>query len=83
MKRKFVRGALSVALAMGAVLGIGVGNASAHASLQLYGEKATPGGYGVLFVRVPHGCTGGLTTDGVVVSIPTGFASVRPQLIPG
>jgi len=83
MKRKFVRGALSVALAMGAVLGIGVGNASAHASLQLYGEKATPGGYGVLFVRVPHGCTGGLTTDRVVVSIPTGFASVRPQLIPG
>ena len=57
--------------------------ASAHASLQLYGEKATVNGYGVLFVRIPHGCTGGLSTDTVVVSIPTGFASVRPQYLGG
>jgi periplasmic copper chaperone A len=54
----------------------------AHASLQLYGEHATPGGYGVVFVRIPHGC-GGLATDTVTVSIPDGFASVRPQFIPG
>jgi len=58
-------------------------SASAHASIQLYGEKATPCGYGVLFVRIPHGCTGGLTTDKVVVSNPAGFASVRPQLVAG
>ena len=83
MKHNIMRAALSVALALGAVLGTGVGNASAHASIQLYGERATPGGYGVVFIRIPHGCTGGLTTDRVVVSIPTGFASVRPQLIPG
>ena len=83
MKHNIMRAALSVALALGAVLGTGVGNASAHASIQLYGEKATPGGYGVVFIRIPHGCTGGLTTDRVVVSIPAEFASVRPQLIPG
>lgn len=83
MKHNIMRAALGVALALGAVLGTGVGNASAHASIQLYGEKATPGGYGVVFIRIPHGCTGGLTTDRVVVSIPAEFASVRPQLIPG
>lgn len=56
---------------------------SAHASIQLYGEHATVNGYGVIFVRIPHGCTGGLPTDTIVVSIPAGFASVRPQYLGG
>lgn len=59
------------------------GTASAHASIQMHGSTATAGGYGVLYVRIPHGCTGGLATDTVVVSIPAGFASVRPQQIGG
>jgi len=77
-----MRGILVGALALAGLITTST-SASAHASIQLYGEKATPGGYGVLFVRIPHGCTGGLTTDKVVVSIPDGFASVRPQLVAG
>lgn len=70
------------------VLWIGVATtgtvpAQAHASLQLYGSAATTSGYGVVFVRIGHGCTGGLATDTVVVSIPAGFSSVRPQQISG
>lgn len=53
--------------------------ASAHATIQLYGTPATAGGYGQMFVRVPHGCTGGLATDTVKIQIPAGFASVKPQ----
>ena len=56
---------------------------SAHASIQLYGSNATPNGYGVMFIRIPHGCTGGLATDTIEVSIPAGFGSVRPQQISG
>ena len=59
------------------------GTANAHASIQMYGSNATAGGYGVMFVRIPHGCTGGLATDTVVVSIPAGFTSVKPQQIGG
>lgn len=55
---------------------------SAHASIQLYGEKATPGGRGVLFVRIPHGCSGA-ATDTIEVSIPAGFTAVRPAMVSG
>jgi len=55
---------------------------SAHAGIQLYGAKATAGGYGAFFVRISHGCEE-QATDTVEVSIPAGFASVRPQLIAG
>ena len=68
---------------LSALLVLSPSGASAHASIQLYGENAVVDGYGVLFVRIPHGCTGGLPTDTVVVSIPTGFASVRPQYLGG
>lgn len=57
--------------------------ANAHASIQLYGEKATAGGYGALFIRIPHGCEGGLATDKVVVSVPKAIESVRPQQLAG
>ena len=82
MEKKIIRGILVGALALAGIITTS-SSASAHASIQLYGEQATPGGYGVLFIRIPHGCTGGLTTDKVVVSIPAGFASVRPQLVAG
>jgi hypothetical protein len=67
----------------GILLASAASPASAHASLQLYGERAVAGGRGVVFVRIPHGCTGGLPTDTVVVSIPPTFASVRPQHVGG
>jgi len=74
------------ALTAAAIVAIGAYSphtASAHASIQLYGEHATPGGYGAIFMRVPHGCTGGLATDTVTVQIPAGFASVRPAKVAG
>jgi uncharacterized protein YcnI len=52
--------------------------ASAHASLQLYGSTPVAGGYGHMFVRVPHGCDGA-ATDTVKVQIPAGFTSVKAQ----
>ena len=57
--------------------------ANAHASIQLYGEEAKAGGYGAMFVRIPHGCEGGLPTDKVVVSVPRAIESVRPQQLAG
>lgn len=60
----------------------GAGSASAHATVQLYGSSATAGGYGVMFIRIGHGCAKA-ATDTVEVSIPAGFSSVRPQQMPG
>lgn len=82
--RKLRRGMFATASAVLTALALAAPSpASAHASLQLYGESATPGGYGVLFVRIPHGCTGGLPTDTVELTIPAGFTSVRPQQVAG
>jgi uncharacterized protein YcnI len=80
-RRRRMLAVATAVLASGAL--VAPASVSAHASLQLYGESATPGGYGVVFVRIPHGCTGGLATNAVEVTIPAGFASVRPQQIPG
>jgi uncharacterized protein YcnI len=55
---------------------------SAHATVQLYGASPTAGGYGVMFIRIGHGCAKA-ATDTVEVSIPAGFSSVRPQQMPG
>jgi uncharacterized protein YcnI len=57
--------------------------ANAHASIQLYGEEAKAGGYGAIFIRIPHGCEGGLPTDKVVVSVPRAVESARPQQLSG
>lgn len=34
-------------------------------------------------MRIPHGCTGGLPTDTVELTIPAGFSSVKPQHVAG
>jgi uncharacterized protein YcnI len=80
-RRRRMLAVATAVLASGAL--VAPASVSAHASLQLYGESATPGGYGVVFVRIPHGCTGGLATDTVELTIPAGFTSVKPQLVPG
>lgn len=64
------------------IMAVVPGMALAHASIQLYGEKAIPGGRGVLFVRIPHGCAGA-ATDTIEVSIPAGFTLVRPAMVSG
>lgn len=65
-------------LAASAVFLSTTGAASAHASVQLYGSTPTAGGYGQMFVRIPHGCAGA-ATDTIKVQIPAGFASVKAQ----
>jgi len=52
---------------------------SAHATVQLYGSTPTAGGYGHMFLRIPHGCEGGLATDTIKVQLPAEFSAVKPQ----
>lgn len=65
-------------LAAAAAIITTAGTANAHATLQLYGSTPTAGGYGHMFLRVPHGCDGA-ATDTIKVQIPAGFTSVKPQ----
>jgi len=57
--------------------------AGAHATVQTYGSQASAGGYGAFFIRIPHGCEGGLPTDKVVVTLPNSFESAKPQWVSG
>lgn len=82
MRKNFIAKAILGTLAAAAAIITVSSPVSAHAGIQLYGAKATAGGYGAFFVRIPHGCEK-QATDIVEVSIPAGFASVRPQLIAG
>lgn len=81
--KKFLAKAILGTIAASAAVFTSVAPASAHATVQLYGSTPTAGGYGHLFVRIPHGCEGGLATDTVKVQIPAGFSSVKPQFKPG
>ncbi len=73
---------LIAVLAAGAFALSGTTPASAHASVQMYGESATSGGYGAVFIRVPH-AKPGLVTNTVEVQIPEGVTAVKPQRIAG
>jgi hypothetical protein len=54
--------------------------ASAHATIP--SDDLTADGYGVISIRIGHGCEG-LATNVVEVQIPEGFVSVKPQTKPG
>ena len=56
--------------------------ASAHVSVQTYGATATAGGYGHVFLRVPH-AEAGKSTVRIDVQIPAGVTSVKPQQVAG
>jgi uncharacterized protein YcnI len=56
--------------------------ASAHATVQMYGEKATAGGYGAVFIRIPHAAADRSTVK-VEVQIPEGVTAVKPQRLSG
>jgi periplasmic copper chaperone A len=77
MKRRINFGLLAVAFAMTSTM-----PANAHASLNLYGSTASANGYGVLFVRIPHGCDG-KPTNRIIVRVPSEFQSVKPQWLGG
>ena len=75
---------MGVAL-VGTTLTIGLASpATAHVTATLNGATATSGGYGTLFLRVPHGCDGD-ATNSVTVTIQAGInaAGVKPQQKPG
>jgi uncharacterized protein YcnI len=77
-KSKVARLALATIVTTTAAALSSVLPASAHATLQLYGSTPVAGGYGQVFVRVPHGCDGA-ATDTIKVQIPAGFTSVKAQ----
>jgi len=70
---------LGTLVAAAASITIASAPAGAHATIQLYGSTPTANGYGQMFVRIPHGCDGGLATDTIKVSIPAGFTGIKPQ----
>lgn len=72
---------LAVAAASGAAL-VTAGSALGHASVQLYGGTASAGGFGALWMRIPHGCSGA-PTDRVEIRVPKSFPSVKPQYLGG
>lgn len=77
--KNFIAKAILGVLAASAALITSAAPASAHATAQLYGSTPTAGGYGHLFIRIPHGCEGGLATDTIKVQLPAGFSGVKPQ----
>lgn len=79
--RRVVAASASAALIAGAGL-LAASPASAHATVQMYGGKATAGGYGALWMRIPHGCEGS-PTKRVTITIPASFGSAKPQMIGG
>jgi uncharacterized protein YcnI len=79
---RFVSRIIIAALLGGATMLAGSTPASAHASVQMYGETAKSGGYGAIFLRIPHAAAG-LSTNIVEVQIPEGVTSVKPQRISG
>ena len=55
----------------------------AHATLYLFGEHAQAGQPGTLTLRIPHGCTGGLTTDGITTRFSPRWVAIEPQAVEG
>lgn len=56
--------------------------AFAHATAQMYGEKATTNVYGAVFIRIPHAAADRSTVK-VEVQIPEGVSAVKPQRLSG
>lgn len=79
--RRVLAASASAALIAGGGL-IAATPASAHATVQMYGGKATAGGYGALWMRIPHGCEGSPTRR-VMITLPASFGSAKPQMIGG
>lgn len=76
-------GVAAAALALTAGAGLALASpAAAHASIQLYGGKATQSGYGAMWIRIPHGCEGQRTLI-VRVNLPKEFTSAKPEAFDG
>lgn len=77
MKKNSAVAVLSALLMLGSV-----SPANAHATINMYGNSATAGGYGVMFIRIPHGCDG-KATEQISVIVPKEFQSVKAQWLSG
>ena len=85
MFTRSLRRALAASASAALIAGVGLAvasPASAHATVQMYGGKATAGGYGALWMRIPHGCDGS-PTKRVMITVPASFGSAKPQMIGG
>ena len=56
--------------------------ASAHATVQMYGEKALTNTYSAVFIRIPHAALDRNTIK-IEVQIPEGVTAVKPQRLSG
>jgi uncharacterized protein YcnI len=79
--KNVLRGVVALSVALAGLFAT-TAPASAHASTQMYGESATAGGYGAVFIRIPHAAAG-LNTVKIEVQIPEGVTSVKPQRVAG
>jgi uncharacterized protein YcnI len=79
--RALLRGLVAAAVTVAGLVATSA-PASAHATVQMYGETAKSGGYGAVFIRVPHALAG-LNTTKVEVQIPEGVTAVKPQRVTG
>ena len=79
--KNVIRGVVALSVALAGLFAT-TAPASAHASTQMYGESATAGGYGAVFIRIPHAAAG-LNTVKIEVQIPEGVTSVKPQRVAG
>ena len=72
------------AILLGAVVALATARAvAAHATLFLFGAHAYAGEAGTITLRIPHGCTGGLSTDRIVTRFNSRWLSVAPQAVDG
>jgi len=79
--KNLLRGIVTLAVAAAGLFATSA-PASAHATVQMYGEEAKAGSYGAVFIRIPHGAAG-VDTVKVEVQIPEGVTAVKPQRVPG
>ena len=73
---------MSLLIGAGALPVVPLTSASAHATIELFGEHAKAGRKGSVTMRIPHGCNGSLATDGVAVTLSRQWRA-RPQQIEG
>ena len=72
--------ATSVAVMM--LAGVGMVPANAHATVQMYGEKANANSYAAVFIRMPHAAADRSSVK-IEVQIPEGVTAVKPQRLSG
>jgi uncharacterized protein YcnI len=74
---------LTLAVAVLATMLLAAPLAQAHATIMLFGERPIAGKRGTLTIQIPHGCSGGLATDRLVVRLGPAWLSAKPAAVDG